>query len=312
LKRPAQISDYFIHSGRCLGGFYPAILFLLCFVACESGGLPDRPSGGLVPIEPEEEVKLAEIDLSTWKVTLPIPRSDGRPLEVKPPEISDYATNVTLMPFMFDDTDDQSIVFFTYPESSTANSTYSRTELRELMDGSSENVNWTFEQGGYMKGTLSVPEVSTDPNGNPHRIIIMQIHGRLTNEQKDLIGAKDNNAPPILKIYWQNGIVRVKTKVLKDLNATYSELLETDAWGDDDGRNFTRVVGKEKFTLEVTASKGRMEVTLDGEETFIYEGVHMDKWAPFENYFKAGNYLITTDEGAFSKVKYYELEVSHD
>ncbi len=48
----------------------------------------------------------------------------------------------------------------------------------------------------------------------------MQIHGRLTNEQRDLIGQKDNNAPPILKIYWENGKIRVKTKVLKNLSAT--------------------------------------------------------------------------------------------
>jgi hypothetical protein len=32
-------------------------------------------------------------------------------------------------------------------------------------------------------------------NGKYHRVIIMQIHGRLTNEQRDLIGQKGNNAP---------------------------------------------------------------------------------------------------------------------
>ena len=31
----------------------------------------------------------------------------------------------------------------------------------------------------------------------------------------------------------------------------------------------------------------------------------------FENYFKAGNYLQSKDEGAFATVKYYDLEVSH-
>lgn len=46
----------------------------------------------------------------------------------------------------------------------------------------------------------------------------MQIHGRLTNAQRDLIGQKDNNAPPVFKIYWDNGKVRVKTKLLKDTN----------------------------------------------------------------------------------------------
>ena len=266
-----------IHPSKCLGGLLLLLTLALSLSACNSGGLPDRPSGGGVvePIEEEEEKNVADIDLSTWKVTLPIPREDGKPLEVYPPEILDYATNEILKPFMYDDETDASIVFYAYPEVSTTNSSYSRTELRELMDGSSNNVNWTFAEGGYMKGTLSVPEVSVDSDGDPHRIIIMQIHGRLTNEQRDLIGASDNNAPPILKIYWQDGKVRVKTKILKDLNATYEEILETEAWGDDEGRNFSRVVNQEKFTLEVKVSAGRMEVILASKkDKFIKQMQH--------------------------------------
>jgi len=29
----------------------------------------------------------------------------------------------------------------------------------------------------------------------------------------------------------------------------------------------------------------------------------------FENYFKAGNYLVSKEAGAFAKVKYFDLEV---
>jgi len=79
----------------------------------------------------------------------------------------------------------------------------------------------------------------------------MQIHGRLTNEQRDLIGQKDNNAPPILKIYWDNGKIRVKTKVLKNINATDEELLHEDAWNNDPGFNFEQKVDFNAFTLEV-------------------------------------------------------------
>ena len=139
----------------------------------------------------------------------------------------------------------------------------------------------------------------------------MQIHGRLTNEQRDLIGQKDNNAPPMLKIYWVNGKVRVKTKVLKNVNANDTEILETDAWGDDEGHTFNEYVGFEKFTLEVKVSEGTMEVLLNNTESVVYNDIHIKKWGVFENYFKAGNYLATKDEGSFSKVKYYELEVSH-
>jgi len=260
--------------------------------------------------ENEEEAKnyiLPNIDLSHWKVTLPI----GRPTEVEPPAILDYASNETLKPFFYNDSINGALVFYTYPGASTANSSYSRTELREQMVPGSNSTNWTFKQGGYMKGELQMEAISKDSKGEYHRAIIMQIHGRLTNEQRDLIGQKDNNAPPMLKIYWDYGKVRVKTKELKDLNVSDKDILKTDSWGDDSGYTFEEEVGFNKFTLEVKVNEGRMEVVLNNNESVVYDNVHIQKWSVFENYFKAGNYLVTTDQGAFAKVKYYKLEVSH-
>lgn len=251
--------------------------------------------------------KLPNIDLSHWKVTLPI----GKPINVSPPEILKYAKNESLKPFFYNDSINGALVFYAYPNASTANSSYSRTELREQMVAGSDGTNWTFAQGGRMKGTLSMGAISKDIKGKFHRTIIMQIHGRLTNDQRDLIGAKDNNAPPMLKIYWIDGKVRVKTKVLKNLNATDKEMLYTDAWGDDEGHTFAEYVGFDKFTLEVKVSNGIMEVILNDQESVVYNNIHMQKWGIFENYFKAGNYLITKDKDAFANVKYYELEISH-
>ncbi|WP_422859582.1 polysaccharide lyase family 7 protein [Flagellimonas sp. S174] len=257
-----------------------------------------------------DSLVLPNIDLSNWKVTLPI-GNNGKPTEVEPPEILQYATNETLLPFMYNDSLDGSLVFYTYPGVTTPNSSRSRTELREQMVPGSNSTNWTFVQGGTMKGVMAMEEISKDQDGKYHRTIIMQIHGRLTNEQRDLIGEDDNNAPPVLKIYWQNGIIRVKSKVLKDVNTSGTELLYTDAWTDDEGFNFSQEVGFDRFSLEVKASEGRMEVILNDDETVVFNSQDMDKWGVFENYFKAGNYLQTTDEGAFAKVKIYELEVNH-
>lgn len=260
----------------------------------------------------EEQVEgvdffLPDIDLSNWKVTLPI----GSPDEVEPPEIMDYATDERLMPYMYNDSTDGSLVFYTTPGSSTANSSYSRTELREQMVPGSNSTNWTFTEGGRMKGTLSVPEITTDASGEFHRTLVMQIHGRLTNEQRDLIGEDDNNAPPMLKIYWQKGKVRVLTKKLKDLNATDEEILHTNAWEDNEGHTFPENIGANTFVLEIIATDGRLEVILNETDSVVYEDIHMQKWSVFENYFKAGNYLQTLDAGASAKVKYYELEVMH-
>ena len=249
---------------------------------------------------------LPNIDLNHWKVTIPV----GNPSEVHPPEILDYAQNESLQEFMYNDSIDGSLVFYTYPGSSTPNSSYSRTELREQMIPGNDQTNWTFSQGGQMKGQLKMDDISTDANGKFHRAIIMQIHGRLTNKQRDLIKEDDNNAPPILKIYWNNKKVRVLRKVLKDINIDDVSILTTGAWTDE-GHWFSQEVGFDKFELEIIVSDDRMEVILNGQESLVFDDIHMTKWGVFENYFKAGNYLVTNDEGAFSRVKYYSLEVSH-
>jgi len=250
---------------------------------------------------------LPDIDLTNWKVTLPI----GNPTSVRPPEILDYATNDVLKPYMYNDSIEGALVFFTKPGSSTPNSKYSRTELREQMVSGSDDTNWTFSQGGTIKGRLRMDEISSDSNGNPHRTIVMQIHGRLTDEQRDLIGEDDNNAPPIMKISWLNGYVRLNSKELKNPNAEVPEILHTDAWDNDSGYTFPTYVGYEPFILEIRAGNGMMEVVLNDKETKTYIGNSIEKWGVFENYFKAGNYLGTTDENAFARVKYYSLEVNH-
>jgi len=293
-------------------------LFLLIFISAFSFNSQAQNSTLKTKLETKKKkkrkkkkVKLPTIDLSHWKVTTPA--LDGsKPLEVSPPEILDYATNEALKPYMYNDSLRGAIVFHAFPsQSTTRNTKYSRSELREQMVPSENNVNWTFKQGAYMKGKLSMKEVTRDADGKYHRVIIMQIHGRLTNEQRDLIGEDDNNAPPMLKIYWDNGKIRVKTKVLKNLNCTYEEMLHEEAWGNDDGFNFEQEVGFRKFTLEVKVTEGKLVVVLNKNEFKVYKNIHMQKWDIFENYFKAGNYFQTRDDGAYAKVNYYELEIKH-
>ncbi|MEM6516760.1 MAG: polysaccharide lyase family 7 protein, partial [Bacteroidota bacterium] len=223
-----------------------------------------------------------------------------------------FASNEITKPYMYIDSTKGAIVFHAMPTASkTKNTKYTRSELREQMVPGENNVNWTFKDGAYMRGEIQMDEVTRGDNGKYHRVIIMQIHGRLTNEQRDMIGEDDNNAPPILKIYWDNGKVRVKTKLLKNLNAVEPEILHEDAWDDDKGFNFEQQVGFRKFILEVKVSDGKMVVILNENEYKVYENIHMKKWGVFENYFKAGNYFQTRDEGAYAKVRFYELEVSH-
>jgi len=260
----------------------------------------------------KKKVKLPQIDLSNWKVTIPEGSGKGGAISVAPPEILNYATNKVLKPFMYNDSTKGALTFCAYPTSATtANTKYSRSELREQIVPGDDNVNWTFEQGGTLRAKLSVDEVSRDKNGKYHKVIILQIHGRLTNEQKDLIKQKDNNAPPVLKIYWQNGKIRVKTKKLKFTDVNAIGILHEEAWTDDEGFNFEQEVGFGKFQIEIKVTDGKMVVSLNKTEYAIYDDFNMKRWGVFENYFKAGNYFQSRDEGSFAKVSFYELEVKH-
>lgn len=261
----------------------------------------------------QKKGKVADIDLTHWSVTTPeINPATGKVTNVEPPQILNYAEDPLLNKNMYNDPKSGALVFYAYPaEGKTANTKYSRSELREQMVSGDNNTNWTFKQGGTMKGELSMADVSKDSEGKYHKVIIMQIHGRLTNTQRDLIGQKDNNAPPILKIYWQDGKIRVKTKVLKNLSATYEQMLHEDAWDDDKGYTFKEEVGFGRFELEVKVTDGKMVVSLNNNEFAVYDDIHMKKWGIFENYFKAGNYFQSRDEGSSAKVKYYKLTVTH-
>ncbi|MDB4293361.1 polysaccharide lyase family 7 protein, partial [Maribacter sp.] len=225
-----------------------------------------------------KKVKLPEIDLSNWKVTIPEGEGKGGAISVKPPKILDYATNETLKPYMYNDSTKGALVFYSYPSTATtANTKYSRSELREQMVPGDDNVNWTFKQGGTLKAKLAMQEVTRDKKGKYHKVIILQIHGRLTDEQRDLIGQKDNNAPPILKIYWQDGKVRVKTKVLKYADVSPKGILFKEAWVDDKGYTFKEEVGFRKFNIEVKVTDGKMVVSLNKNEYAVYENRSMKR-----------------------------------
>lgn len=269
------------------------------FLSCK-GNPPEED-----PKPPMEEEQPGIIDLTHWYLTIPVDEDgNGNSDIIEQPELNQYPTNASISPYMYNGTDSSLVFYCPYTGNATPNSSYSRTELREQMTTGSNHNNWTMEEGGVMKGVLSVPDMSAG-----HRTIIMQIHGRLTNAQRDAIEQGDNDAPPLLKIYHQNNKIRVLRKVMVDPLASDDALLQKTAWKDDAAFYFDEVVATDKFELEVIASDGRLEVKMN-DESVVYDDESMRKWS-FENYFKAGNYLQSRDANAYAEVRYYELAVTH-
>jgi|TARA_B110000967_G_scaffold109204_1_gene111850 hypothetical protein len=261
------------------------------------------------------EVVLADIDFSNWKLTLPIDENNnGSPDEYQPDVLKNlgYQTLESILPYMYDDIEDSSIVFYTFPDVSTTNSSYSRTELRELINLSNARDNWTLLVGGEMVGRLKVESVSENQESDDvyHKIIVMQIHGIISEEDMDLHGFSSNNGPPLIKIYWKDGYVWCHKKSLIDESTEGNALLETSNNTWTDIKVNLGYAGFEVFDFRITATDARLEVQLNQDTPFVYEDISLDKW-PYENYFKAGNYLTSTNSDAFSYVKYYELSISH-
>lgn len=288
------------------------LLCLLCFMSCTTNGTVKDES-----VKKEDIANnYANINFSNWKVTLPVDlNNDGNPDEYGTQYLIDYGyqKNASIKNFMYDDVSDKSIVFYTYPATSTSNSNYSRTELRELIDSNNSKINWDLETGGKMVGTLKMESITADNTSskyNYHRVIVMQIHGII--KEKDMISHNfiSNNGPPLLKIFWIDGKIIAYKKTLVNENVNGDDLLDVSSNTWKDVSHDFGYVGFDSFTFSITASKGKLILSLNNGAPNVFSDISLQKW-PFENYFKAGNYLITTDSEAKSKVKYFDLKVWH-
>ena len=213
---------------------------------------------------------------------------------------------------MYDDVEDGSLVFFTSPDATTTNSSFSRTELRELINPTTSRENWSLETGGTMEGELKMIHITEDPQSSRtyHRTIIMQIHGIISEEDLEIHGFSSNSAPPLIKMYWEDGHVWAFKKSLVDESTSGVDLfvVGNDTWYDE--KTDMGYVGFEAFSLKIIASDARLEIVLNDQEPLIYQDVSLEKW-PFENYFKAGNYLQTSNPEGNASLKYYNLTIQH-
>ena len=295
------------------------MMLMVFLIGCSKAEETEDQNVIIIDEEEEEEedptVEYADINFSNWKVTLPVDENNnGGPDEYQPSQLLNfgYQSLEAVQPFMYDDISDESIVFYTYPDVSTTNSSYSRTELRELINPSNSRENWTLLEGGEMTGKLKVDDVSenNESSDDYHKVIVMQIHGIISIEDMETHGFSSNNGPPLIKIYWKDGNIWSHKKSLVDENTSGDDLLDTssDTWSDI--KVNLGYVGFNQFDFRITATDAKIEVQLNNDEPHIYEDISLDKW-PFENYFKAGNYLTSTNEDAFSYIKYYNLSISH-
>ncbi len=150
---------------RTRGAFLALVVLVLG--ACRS-----EPRAPRVETTRSSPIGGHDIDLSCWKLTLPVDAGggfDGVAAEVK------KLQGVERRPWF--EAGDGALVF-TAPVkgATTKGSKYPRCELRELRaDGSL--AAWTVREGGSLRATLSVDELPRTSRGEPGAIVIGQIHG---------------------------------------------------------------------------------------------------------------------------------------
>ena len=247
--------------------------------------------------------KTAKINLTNWKLSIP----EGVNKTFKAPKLLDYANDKDIQKYMFDDYEDKSLVFYAFP-SLKSKRPYTKVELKEQNSFGSD-IGWTFKEGAKLKIVGKMGEISKKNDKSP-RVIFLQIGGRISDDQANMVGASDNNAPAILKVYWDNGFIKLRSKKLK-VGMQGDDIYREESWEDDDGFAFKDRVDQNKFTFEIEISDGKMEVTLNKKESKVYSGDNYKKWNNFDNYFTVGCNLQSEEVGAFANMKFFSLDVSH-
>ena len=225
------------------------------------------------------------LDPHCWKITFPKPGPTGGALEVLNPRFSEILTGTSELPEDLRKylrcSEDELVLTSEYTGVTTSsNTSYSRTELRQMIGA--EQHNWLLDRERKLECRLKV----SDLQGGANKLFIMQIHGKAPESK------------PLLKVIWEKGYIRLLTKAgpkLKDFKKQqkYTEV-GTDTW----------------FTCAIHASPESLDVYVNGEKIESFGSDVLAYWPDGNTYyFKAGNYLQHDTEGAGATVTFSAIRL---
>lgn len=267
-------------------------------------------------------------DLSTWKLTLPVADTDGFSKDIS---VSDLNNNYEHSDYFYTGADGGMVFKCTVDGAKTsANTSYARTELREMLRGTNTSVdtkgvnknNWVFgsykgtdkaNAAGYdgkMTATLAINHVTTTGTTTSQigRLVIGQIHA--------------NSDEPI-RLYYR--------KLANNTNGSiYYAHEPRDGFGDE---QWIEMIGSrsssqsnptngialdEKFTYTIETVNNLLTVTISREGKDDVVSTHDMSNSGFDEsgqymYFKAGIYHLNNsgDADDYAKATFYQLETSH-
>jgi hypothetical protein len=215
-------------------------------------------------------------NLSCWKLTLP----DAGATEVSAPQLAAGYTNAA---FFYTGADGAMVFWCPVTGGVTSGSSYPRSELRELLVSTNDNVNWTTRGTHTLEAQCRVLQVPSSK-----KVVIGQIH------------AFGGNAQPLVKLQYDNGMVEALVKI-----SPYGET--------DTDYPFLPMALNTLISYRLQVTNGLLTITVNNSNRTVNLLQNHPAWANQSFYFKAGSYcqdnLGLSPEGA--RVSFYQLTVTH-
>jgi hypothetical protein len=261
--------DYLLLVGRAEKGKEPRVLAKVKLKvksdedSDEGGGTSDPGSSDGVPAR--------VLNLTNWKLTLPIGKKSDDATEIKQPDLNSYQNDTA---FHVDGSGKGVVFRANAGGATTSGSSYPRSELREMTDNGKKNAAWSSKSGQHV---MTVTEaITATPTVKPH-VVAAQIH----DAEDDVV------------------MIRLERKRL---------FVEAD--GDDVGVLDDDYELGTRFTVDLRATSDGIRVTYNGSKTVNYRKSGSG-WYFKAGCYTQSNVDRGDKASAYGEVVIYALRVQH-
>jgi hypothetical protein len=231
---------------------------------------------------PQLSTKVApggNFNLSLWSLQLPI-GSAGDPTIIQPAQLE--GSSGFQDSYFYTNTSDGGMEFWD-PENgvTTANSSYPRSELRE-MDSSGQDANW------FPKGTTNTLDASLKVLQVPDHVCVGQIH----------LGSGGSTKPLLELFYYANGDIKMAIE-------------QTPAGGNEKQYSVGQVPIGTKWSYKIGLTNTTISLVVNSGSTKTWQ--MSSTFNGYGMYFKAGDYdqSVGSSSSVGAKVEFYSLSFAH-
>ncbi len=282
-------------------------------VVSQSSGLLNAASNSLSIVALDPNLRPAgNFDLTNWTLTLPLPIGSrdnaitiGKETLNGTPSLNN---GYSITPYFHTDPITGAMSFLVpLNGATTPNSDYARSELYEVLPGSSRT--WKLSTFNTNRITATVSITRTPPIEK--RFVIGQIHDK---GNTDIFGHTASNSP-LLKLYYDSNTLDPNRNPCN--GCVYAQIRNTPSQS-----NYLKIVNlirniplNTKFIYRLILLKdGSLTIKANNDSTTVKLSTSTNNtigWGAQQLYFKAGAYNLEHDSVIGGAVNFYSLQVAH-